>query len=50
MKLINDTKQWKVKEIMNKIKNKKELWYKMKWLNWDHIYDQWLSEKKLKYV
>ena len=34
-KLIDDTKQWKVKEIMNKIKSKKEIWYKMKWLSWD---------------
>ena len=49
-KLIDDTKQWKVKEIMNKIKSKKEIWYKMKWLNWNHIYDQWLSEKELKHV
>ena len=49
-KLINDTKQWKMKEIMNKIKSKKKIWYKMKWLSWNHIYDQWLSEEKLKHV
>ena len=49
-KLIDDTKQWKVKEIMNKIKNKKKVWYKMKWLSWSHIYDQWLSEEKLKHA
>ena len=50
LKLIDDTKQWKMKEIINKIKSKKEIWYKIKWLNWNHIYDQWLSEEKLKYV
>ena len=49
-KLIDDTKQWKMKEIMNKIRSKKEIWYKMKWLNWNHIYDQWLSEKELKHA
>ena len=50
LKLIDDTKQWKMKEIINKIKSKKEIWYKVKWLNWDHIYDQWLSKEKLKHV
>ena len=50
LKFIDDTKQWKMKEIMNKIKSKKEIWYKMKWLNWNHIYDQWLLKKELKYV
>ena len=49
-KLIDDTEQWKVKEIMNKIKSKKEIWYKMKWLSWNHVYDQWLSKKELKHV
>ena len=49
-KLINDTKQWKIKEIMNKIKSKKEIWYKIKWLNWNHIYDQWLLKEELKHA
>ena len=35
---------------MNRTKNTKEIWYKMKRLNWDYIHDQWLSEKELKYV
>ena len=39
-----------MKEIINKIKSKKEIWYKMKWLNWNYIYDQWLSEEELKHV
>ena len=50
MKLINDTEQWKIKEIINKIKSKKEVWYKIEWLNWDYIYDQWLSKEELKHV
>ena len=49
-KFIDDTKQWKIKEIMNKIKSKKKIWYKMKWLSWDYIYDQWLSKEKLKHA
>ena len=49
-KLINDIDQWKIKKIMNKIKSKKEIWYKMKRSIWNHIYDQLLSEKELKYV
>ena len=47
-KLINDIEQWKIKKIMNKIKNRKKIWYKVKWLGWNHIYDQWLSEKRVK--
>ena len=35
---------------MNRNKNKKEIWYKMKWLDWDYIYDQWLLKEELKYV
>ena len=35
---------------MNRTKNKKKIWYKMKWLDWDHIYDQWLSKEELKYA
>ena len=50
LKFIDDMKQWKMKEIMNRIRNKKEVWYKVKWLSWDHIYNQWLSEEKLKHV
>ena len=50
LKFIDDTKQWKMKEIMNRIRSKKEIWYKIKWLSWNHIYDQWLSKEKLKHV
>ena len=50
LKFIDDTKQWEMKEIMNRIRNKKKIWYKMKWLSWNHIYDQWLSEEELKHA
>ena len=33
---------------MNRIKSKKKIWYKVKWLNWNHIYDQWLLKEELK--
>ena len=49
-KLINDIEQWEIKKIMNRTKSKKKIWYKVKWLDWDHIYDQWLSEEELEHV
>ena len=49
-KLINDIEQWEIKKIMNRTRSKKKIWYKVKWLDWSHIYDQWLSEKELKYA
>ena len=49
-KLINNIEQWKIKKIINKTKNKKKIWYKMEWLDWNHIYHQWLSKEELKYV
>ena len=49
-KLINDIEQWEIKKIMNRTKSKKKIWYKIKWLDWDHIYDQWLPEEELKHT
>ena len=49
-KFINDIEQWEIKKIMNRIRSKKKIWYKVKWLDWNYIYNQWLSEKELKYV
>ena len=49
-KFINDVEQWKIKKITNKIKSKKKIWYKIKWLDWNYIHNQWLLEKELKYV
>ena len=43
--LINDEKQWKIKEIFDKTKNKNIYYYKMKWINWKNFYNQWLSKK-----
>ena len=35
---------------MNRTRSKKKIWYKVKWLDWSHIYDQWLSEEELKHA
>ena len=43
---MNDEEQWKNEEILNKTENRKEIWYKIKWLGWDSEYNQWLSEKE----
>ena len=48
--LINDEKQWKIKEIFDKTKNKNIYYYKMKWINWNDFYNQWLSKKNLNNV
>ena len=36
--LIDDEKQWEIEEIVDKIEDKKSIWYKMKWLDWDLEY------------
>ena len=41
---IDDEKQWKIEEIVDKIEDRKSIWYKMKWLDWDLEYNQWLLE------
>ena len=45
--LINDKKQWKIDFFFHKTKNKKNIWYKIKWLNLKNVYNQWLFAKKL---
>ena len=45
-KLIDDEKQWEIKKILNRTKSKKDVWYKIKWFDWDSKYNQWLSKKK----
>ena len=45
--LIDDEEQWKIEEIVDKIEDKKSIWYKMKWLNWNLEYNQWLLENDL---
>ena len=37
--LINDKKQWKIKKILDKTNDKKNIWYKIKWLNWENVYN-----------
>ena len=49
-KFIDNIEQWKIKKILNNIKSKRKIWYKMKWLDWNYIYDQWLSKKELKNI
>ena len=49
-KFINNIEQWEIKRIMSRTKSKKKIWYKMKWLNWNYFYDQWLSKEELEYV
>ena len=43
---IDNDEQWEINKILNKIESKKNVWYKMKWLNWRFEYNQWLSKKE----
>ena len=46
--LINDNEQWKVKKIVDRMKIKENnIWYQMKWVEWNKKYNQWLFENKL---
>lgn len=44
---IDDDEMWKVEEIMDKVKNKQGVWYKVKWTGWGDEYNQWLPDEKL---
>ena len=44
-KLIDDNKQWKIEKILDKKSDKKDVWYKVKWTNWNSKYNQWFSKK-----
>ena len=46
LKFINDKKMWKIKKIMNRTKNRNHLWYKIKWINWNEKYNQWISKNE----
>ena len=48
--LIDDEEQWKIEEILDRIDDRKSIWYKIKWLNWDFEYNQWLHENEFKNV
>ena len=45
-KFIDDNKQWKIEKIFDKKNDKKDVWYKIKWTNWNSKYNQWLSKKE----
>jgi len=37
-----------MKEIVDKTSNKEDIFYLVKWTNWDIKYNQWLPDNKLK--
>ena len=40
LNLINDNEQWKMKEIVDRTKIKKnDIWYQMKWIEWNEKYN-----------
>ena len=45
-KLKNNQKMWKIEKIVDKTKNEDEIWYQMKWANWDDEYNQWFLEEE----
>ncbi|KAL2039802.1 hypothetical protein N7G274_007661 [Stereocaulon virgatum] len=45
--LIDDEEQWEVEEIVDKVKNKEGVWYKVKWTGWGDIYNEWVPEEEL---
>ena len=45
--LIDDEEIWEVEEVLDKVKNKQGVWYKIKWVGWGHEYDQYLPSEEL---
>ena len=45
--LIDDEEQWEVEEVVDKVKNKEGVLYKVKWTGWGEEYNQWLPENEL---
>lgn len=45
--LIDDEEFWEVEEIVDKVKNKKGVWFKVKWTGWGEEYNQWLPDHEL---
>ena len=45
--LIDDEELWEVEEIVDKVKNKQGVWFKVKWTGWGEVYNQWLPDKEL---
>ena len=46
--LIDDDKMWEVEEIVDKVRDKQGVWYKVKWTGWGEEYNQWLPDEELK--
>ena len=46
--LIDDDELWEVEEIVDKVKNREGVWYKVKWTGWGEEYNQWLPDEELK--
>ena len=46
LEFIDDEKQWKIEKIFDKKDNKKRIWYKIKWTNWNSKYNQWFLKKE----
>ena len=48
LNLINDDEQWEVKKIVDRTKiRENDIWYQIKWVEWDEKYNQWLFEDEL---
>lgn len=45
--LIDDDELWEVEEIVDRVKNKQGVWYKVKWTGWGIEYNQWLPDEEL---
>ncbi len=45
--LIDDDELWEVEEVIDKVKNKEGVWYKVKWTGWGEEYNQWLPDSEL---
>lgn len=45
--LIDDDEMWEVEEIIDKVKNKEGVWYKVKWTGWGEEYNQWVPDEDI---
>ena len=42
--LIDNVEEYKVEEVLDKTKHRKEIWYMIKWKEWPKEYNQWVCE------
>ena len=45
---MNETEEYKMKEILDKQQRKGELWYKIRWKSYSLKYNQWIQKKDMK--